>query len=143
MSYTFDLTATGDDLAVSRVRSLVDDVAASNSPVEGTHYFLSDARILENLTAAAALVSGLWPLVWQASAFCLAALATNQAYVLSVYKGAAEEFDGAKVADSIRADAKLWESRAQRGVNVANQAESQIDSTPVVYGGSATQSVSW
>jgi hypothetical protein len=131
MSYSFNLAGNGDALQIARVRSLIDDVTSAGSPVEGTDYFLSDARIMDMLAAATSLVSGEWPLVWQAASFALSALATNQAYVLSVYKGKVEEFDGARVADSIRADARMWENRAARGVGVAQAAASATATPPL------------
>jgi hypothetical protein len=112
MPYTFDLESSGDNLVISRVRNVIDDVTNVVSPVEGTNYFLSDARILENIKAARDVYSASWAVVYEAAALCQGTLSTNQAYVLKKKSTMGEDVDGPAVAASIRADAKVNATKA-------------------------------
>lgn len=118
--YTFNLATTGTTLAISRVRDEIDDVTAvAGGGVEGKDHFLSDARIESRLAGAVLVVSGEWPVVWQAAATCLDTLATNQAFVLKVKTTMGEQVDGESVAKAIREHARALEKRAREGVTVA------------------------
>jgi hypothetical protein len=126
MSYSFDLSGSGDAREIALIRDEIDDVSASaeeNGGAEGADYFVSDERIrarLANIEAPAD--AGATHKRLLAAASLLDTLATNQAYVWKKQRTLEQETDGTAVAAAIRAHATALRKRVE-----ASLAQSRAD----------------